>query len=193
MKEKSGNLGRRASWSARRSTSVSKDAQGSGSFIETETQEAERQAADKVKVEYQQSEPSEESDELANAAEQIKASATLAEDVRFSKQLTVSNAKSIYGENIGASEIYKHFKENKDLEFDPAIIEKLMSREQAYNVLLDQAMALDPDYAQSVLDNPMIQIKKSGVISKKSEGMFNSWEERFLVLTNCGLLYFKSG
>lgn len=54
-------------------------------------------------------------------------------------------------------------------------------------------MTLDPDYAQSVLDNPMIQIKKSGVIWKKSEGMFNQWEERFLVLTNCGLLYFKKG
>jgi hypothetical protein len=54
-------------------------------------------------------------------------------------------------------------------------------------------MALDADYCQSVLDNPMIQIKKSGVVWKKSDGVFNKWEERFLVLTDCGLLYFKKG
>ena len=44
--------------------------------------------------------------------------AKLQDDVKFSKQLTVQNAKSLYGENIGAEEIYQHFKDNKDLEFD---------------------------------------------------------------------------
>lgn len=40
----------------------------------------------------------------------------------------------------------------------------------------------------------MIQVLKSGVVHKKSQGTFNiSWEERFLVLCNCGLLYFKRG
>jgi len=40
----------------------------------------------------------------------------------------------------------------------------------------------------------MIQVLKSGIVTKKSEGTFNiSWEERFLVLCNCGLLYFKRG
>jgi len=59
------------------------------------------------------SEKSSDSDgELGNAAEQIKSSAKLEEDVKFSKQLTVSNAKkgnnkdASYSENISASEIY---------------------------------------------------------------------------------------
>lgn len=34
---------------------------------------------------------------------------------------------------------------------------------------------------------------KTGIISKKSEGRFNKWEERFLTLTNVCLLYFKKG
>ena len=54
-------------------------------------------------------------------------------------------------------------------------------------------MSIDKQYAMSIIENPMIQLLKSGVVWKKSDGMFNKWEERFLVLTNCGLLYFKKG
>ena len=49
------------------------------------------------------------------------------------------------------------------------------------------------EIGQNVVQNPLIQLLKSGVIWKKSDGAFNKWEERFLMLTNCGLLYFKKG
>ena len=39
----------------------------------------------------------------------------------------------------------------------------------------------------------MVLPLKTGIVHKKSEGAFVSWEERFLVLANCGLLYFKKG
>jgi len=39
----------------------------------------------------------------------------------------------------------------------------------------------------------MVLPLKTGIVQKKSEGAFVSWEERFLVLANCGLLYFKKG
>ena len=34
-------------------------------------------------------------------------------------------------------------------------------------------------------------IAKVGPLLKKSEGLFGGWQERFCVLTNAGLLYFK--
>ena len=34
-------------------------------------------------------------------------------------------------------------------------------------------------------------IRKVGTLFKKSEGFFGSWEQRFVVLTNAGLIYFK--
>jgi len=34
---------------------------------------------------------------------------------------------------------------------------------------------------------------KTGIIAKRSDGRFNKWEDRFLALTNVGLLYFKKG
>ena len=39
----------------------------------------------------------------------------------------------------------------------------------------------------------MILTLKTGIVLKKSEGGWvkHGWEERFLVLSNCGLMYFK--
>ena len=54
----------------------------------------------------------------------------------------------------------------------------------------------DPEFADAVVNNAMIQLLKSGVVQKKSESqsMFGGgWEERFMCLTNCGLLYFAKG
>lgn len=116
----------------RRSSSVSRDVTKPGSFLEAEAQKAELEALNKRSstVNYEASEKSTDSEgDHGDDAEQIKSSAKLKEDIAFSKQLTISNAKSIYNENISAAEIYQHFKENKDLEFDQAIVEQLISRE----------------------------------------------------------------
>ena len=60
----------------------------------------------------------------------------------------------------------------------------------------EQIYMHDPAFADAVVNNAMIQLLKSGVVYKKSEssGMFGGgWEERFMCLTNCGLLYFAKG
>ena len=41
--------------------------------------------------------------------------------------------------------------------------------------------------------NYFVCIRKVGVLEKKSDGFFGSWQERFVVLTNAGLIYFKVG
>lgn len=72
---------------------------------------------------------------------------------------------------------------------------KLMKEtERAYMVLYEQINKIDHDYTMSVVNNPLIQLLKTGVVLKKSDGTrFSKWEERFMMLTNCGLLYFKKG
>lgn len=60
----------------------------------------------------------------------------------------------------------------------------------------EQIYMHDPDFADAVVNNAMIQLLKTGVVYKKSEssGLFGGgWEERFMCLTNCGLLYFAKG
>lgn len=64
---------------------------------------------------------------------------------------------------------------------------------KAYKVMHDQALVIDPSYVNSVILNPLIQCLKTGVVEKKSEGRFHKWEQRFMILTNCCLLYFKKG
>lgn len=54
-------------------------------------------------------------------------------------------------------------------------------------------LKIDPKFVKKVMDNPMACVHKTGLIHKKSEGIYAVWEERFLVLTNCGFLYFKQG
>ena len=39
--------------------------------------------------------------------------------------------------------------------------------------------------------NYFTTIRKVGTLMKKSEGFFGSWEQRFVVLSNAGLIYFK--
>lgn len=52
---------------------------------------------------------------------------------------------------------------------------------------------VDEGYSKMVVENPLIQLLRTGPVFKKSDGMMNSWEQRFLMITNCGLLYFKKG
>ena len=57
-------------------------------------------------------------------------------------------------------------------------------------------MLHDPAFTDAVVNNAMIQCLKTGIVQKKSDsgGMFGGgWEERFMCLTNCGLLYFARG
>ena len=54
-------------------------------------------------------------------------------------------------------------------------------------------MKVDKKFADNVIQNPLIQVLKTGVVFKKSEGKFHKWEERFFLLCDCGLLYFKRG
>lgn len=78
-------------------------------------------------------------------------------------------------EDFSAKDIFSQFKNNKDLDFDQSYVNKLVTTEQAYLTLQDQLMAIDKPYAMSIIENPMIQLLKSGVIWKKSEGRFSKW------------------
>ena len=73
-------------------------------------------------------------------------------------------------------------------------VKMLKETEGAYRILEEQCAVVDREYAESVRENPLVLLAKSGTVYKKSEGAtFAKWEERFLLLTNCGLLYFKRG
>jgi hypothetical protein len=69
-----------------------------------------------------------------------------------------------------------------------------MEAEKAYQILEEQCFAIDKSFTKKIKDNSLIQLLKSGIVYKKSERMaFGRWVERFLILTNCGLIYFKKG
>lgn len=76
---------------------------------------------------------------------------------------------------------------------DQTLVKKLLETEKAFKVLYNQVKEIDPKWAQFMIFNPMAMAYRTGNIYKKSEGVLNRWEERFLVLTHCGLLYFKKG
>ena len=58
--------------------------------------------------------------------------------------------------------------------------------------MYEQVNALDPVFTAQIIDNALIQLLKTGFVEKRSDGgMFTSWEERFLLLTDAGLIYFK--
>ena len=63
--------------------------------------------------------------------------------------------------------------------------------ERAYKVLYDQVKLIDLRFASIIVNNPMIDTIRTGIVLKKSDGNWGGWDERFLVLCNCGLLYFK--
>lgn len=44
---------------------------------------------------------------------------------------------------------------------------------------------------KKILNNFFTNIRKVGILEKKSNGFFGSWQRRFTVLTNAGLVYFK--
>ena len=62
-----------------------------------------------------------------------------------------------------------------------------------YKRLKQEVTQRDPAFAGKIIRNYFATIRKVGTLWKKSEGFFGSWEQRFVVLTNAGLIYFKVG
>merc|ERR1712083_164650 len=60
-----------------------------------------------------------------------------------------------------------------------------------YKRLKQECMTKDPVFTNKVLSNYFILIRKVGPIFKKGGKLFSAWQERFVVLTNAGLVYFK--
>ena len=89
--------------------------------------------------------------------------------------------------------MFAELKTNPELQVDKVLFNKIISAEQAYVVLLNQLRHVDEGYTKMVVENPLIQLLRTGPVYKRSDGMYNSWEQRFLMLTNCGILYFKKG
>ena len=52
-------------------------------------------------------------------------------------------------------------------------------------------MAKDQIFTSKVLRNYFTLIRKVGTLWKRGSGFFGSWQQRFVVLTNAGLLYFR--
>ena len=65
---------------------------------------------------------------------------------------------------------------------------KLLMR---YKRLKADCLARDPIFTNKVLRNYFTLIRKVGTLWKRGGGFFGSWQQRFVVLTNAGLLYFK--
>jgi len=49
----------------------------------------------------------------------------------------------------------------------------------------------DSVFSEKILRNYFTCIRKVGTMWKKSDGFFGSWQQRFVVLSNAGLIYFK--
>jgi len=60
-----------------------------------------------------------------------------------------------------------------------------------YKRLKQECMAKDPVFTSKVLRNYFTLIRKVGPLWKYGGKMFGSWQERFVVITNAGLVYFK--
>lgn len=65
---------------------------------------------------------------------------------------------------------------------------KLLMR---YKRLRAEVMLRDPEFGKRVLANIFPCVRKYGTLQKRQEGFFGSWQPRFVVLTNAGLIYFK--
>ena len=95
--------------------------------------------------------------------------------------------------DVTVEDVFKDFKKYLVVDGDQSLAKKILDTEQAFKVLYNQVRDIDPKWAQLMLLNPMAMVYQAGNVFKRSEGVLNRWEERFLVLTNCGLLYFKKG
>lgn len=60
-----------------------------------------------------------------------------------------------------------------------------------YKRLKQECMQKDPGFTNKVLRNYFTLIRKVGTLWKRGGGFFGSWQQRFVVLTNAGLVYFK--
>jgi len=73
-------------------------------------------------------------------------------------------------------------------EADNMELKKLLMR---YRRLKNEAQQRDPRLTNRIVRNYFSCIRKVGVLLKKQESaFFDSWDSRFVVLTNAGLLYF---
>ena len=49
----------------------------------------------------------------------------------------------------------------------------------------------DPNFANSVRLNPFTNVMMQGKLSKKTVGFYERWQDRYVVLTNAGMIQFK--
>ena len=61
-----------------------------------------------------------------------------------------------------------------------------------YKRLKQEVSQRDPSFTQKVMRNYFTCIRKVGSLEKKSDGFLGSWQKRFVVLCNAGLIYFKA-
>ena len=67
-------------------------------------------------------------------------------------------------------------------------LKKMLMR---YKRLKMECLAKDSVFTMKVLRNYFTLIRKVGSLWKRGAGFFGSWQQRFVVLTNAGLVYFK--
>lgn len=68
-------------------------------------------------------------------------------------------------------------------------LKKLLMR---YRRLKNEANLRDPAFVARLSRNYFSCVRKSGVLKKRGEtSWFGSWEERYVILTNAGMLYFE--
>ena len=60
-----------------------------------------------------------------------------------------------------------------------------------YKRLKQEVTQRDQNFAGKIMRNYFVCIRKVGTLWKKSEGFFGNWQQRFVVLSNAGLIYFK--
>lgn len=126
------------------------------------------------------------------AQEKERAASIVADQTELTHQLHFAEAE--VKEEMSISDIFTNSEYNgREKLFDLSYLRKLKEKETEYQVWEKKCTSVDLPYAKSIINSPLILLLKSGIVYKRSEGTFEQWKERFLMLSNCGLLYFKKG
>lgn len=106
--------------------------------------------------------------------------------------------------DLRALQTFKELRERTEVNYDSvtdedALADAMMAADDLdqkklimrYKRLKQEVEQRDSAYALKITRNYFTCIRKAGTLWKKSEGFFGNWQQRFVVLSNAGLIYFK--
>lgn len=180
-------------------------------------QERELIEAQKSELEYEKHNLNQEKQQFeANGAKLVAATAgqALLVEEEVKRRLKEEKARQEYEQNalkagamdhdLRALQTFAELRERQSVNYenvtqDDALADALIAADgidkkkllMRYKRLKQEVEKRDPVFTQKVMRNYFTCIRKVGTLEKKSEGFFGNWQQRFVVLSNAGLIYFK--